>query len=613
MEGYWSTVLTQRVNRRRLMTATGTFAAGAAFLAACGGNSSGKGDVDRSGLLTKPVDTTKRAVKGGIWPQVVTSDAASLDSMTGIGRRPLDEAAHVYSRLVRYKIGTFDKPAKGDIEGDAAVSWELSPDQTQLTLKLRPNMKFDPRPPTSGRFLHSGDVKFSWERFSRISPNRSEAVNAINPDAPIESVLTPDASTVVIKTAEPYAPLLKMLAFFWWMAVYPMEAEGGYDPRREMRGSGPWMLTNYQPSVVYEYRKNPNYYDIESRPFLDGKDRHIIPEYASAIAALAAGRIWNYSEGSSTGQSLIRAEDVVPLKRQNPQLMMLTNDNLETSRNQFVLVFSGRETSPLRDERVRRAASMLLDRDAFIDTFYNVSDHARNGLTVETRWESHISPGFGFFWLDPQGDKLGEGAKYFRHNPSEAKKLLDAAGRFGLETDYSYHASGGFSGRGGSIARNMEVLRDMLAGEGHFNLRVNVVDYSVFSQRYQNTKADFDGIASLPSSTFPDIDPWLSSVYTVNGRASFVKNPLPRVQDLILQQRRVSDEQKRTAIIHDLQRELALQMPDVPFPGIAQGFDLAWPMLGNYGHFQSYVPLQGGAQEFDTLVWYDKSKDTRNT
>jgi peptide/nickel transport system substrate-binding protein len=469
-------------------------------------------------------------------------------------------------------------------------------------------MKFDPRPPTNGRSLHSGDVKFSWERFSRISLSRGEAVNAINPDAPIESVLTPDASTVVIKTAEPYAPLLKMLAYSWWIAVYPLEADGGYDPRREMRGSGPWMLTNYKPSVVYEYRKNPNFYDIENRPFLDGKDRHIMPEYASAIAALTGGRIWNYSQGSGTGQSLIRAEDVVPLKRQNPQLMMLANDTLATTKNQYVLVFSGRETSPLRDERVRQAASMLLDRDAFIDTFYNVSDHRRNGLTVETRWESHTPSGFGHYWLDPRGDKLGEGAKFFRHDPAEAKKLLNAAGRFGLETDYTYFLSGGFNGPGGSIARNMEVLRDMLAGEGHFNLKVNVVDYSVFSQRYQNVKADFDGIAVHPSSGFPDIDPWLSSVYTVNGRSSFVKNPLPRVQDLIVQQRRVSDEQKRTAIIHELQRELAIQMPDLPFPGIAQGFDLAWPMLGNYGHYQSYVPLQGGAQEFDTLVWYDKSK-----
>jgi hypothetical protein len=34
-------------------------------------------------------------------------------------------------------------------------------------------------------------------------------------------------------------------------------------------------------------------------------------------------------------QSLIRAEDMVPLKRQNPRLMMLTNDNLETICNQF--------------------------------------------------------------------------------------------------------------------------------------------------------------------------------------------------------------------------------------------------------------------------------------
>ena len=607
--GYWTRALTQRVARRRALTAGGGLAIGAALLAACGGSGSSGGNTpDKSRLVTKPVDTSGQAVRGGIWPQVVTSDAPSLDPM-GAGRRPFEEASHVYSRLLRYKIGTADNPPRGDPEPDAAVSWEMSADQTQLTLKLRPNMKFDARPPTNGRVLNANDVKFSWERFTKISPSRTDASNALNPDAPIVSVQAPDATTVVIKVAAPYAPLLKMLAYFRWISILPVEADGGFDPRRDMRGSGPWLLNKYEPGVVFEYRKNPNFYDIANRPFLDGKDRYVVPEYATALSQLKAGGIWSYSSGPGTGNTLVRAEDAVATKRQVPRLMMLANDILDTDRKQLVLGFSGRDNSPLRDERVRHAVSLLLDRDAWIDAFFNVSGLAKDGLTVSQRWESTTPSGFQLYWLDPKEGKLAEGSKYFRHDPVEAKKLLDAAGKFGVELDYTYYPSGGTAGRGGSVARNMEVSRDMLASGGHFKLKVNVVDNAtVFVSKYQNGKGDFDGISFLNSGSYPDIDAWLSSVYTVPGRDAWVKNPLPKVQEMILRQRREFDEQKRIAMIRDMQKELALQQPAVAFPGIAQGFDLASPILGNYGYYQAWEPVQSGAAELDTLIWYDKSK-----
>lgn len=614
---YWErTVLHRRISRRRALAGGASLGIGAlaASLVACGGGDDGDKSAtsDKSGLVAEPVDTTKQAVKGGIWPQVVTSDAVSFDSMAEGGLRPLDEASHVYSRLLRYKLGTFDNPSRADIEPDAAISWELSPDQTQVTLKLRPNMKYDPRPPTNGRALDSGDVKFSWERFAKISVSRGDASNAVNPDAPIVSMQAPDASTVVVKLAFPYAPLLKMLAYFWWVPIFPVEAEGGYDPKRDMHGTGAWMLTKYEPSVVYEYRKNPNFWDIANRPLLDGKDRYIVPEYATGLAQLLAGRIFNYAAVPGTGRPLVRPEDVVRTKRQEPRLVMIANEALVTSRNQFVLGFSGRDNSPLLDERVRRAASMLIDRAAWIDVFFNVSGFAKDGITVETRWQSHIPSGHTAYWLDPQGDKLGEGAKYFKHDPLEAKKLLDGAGQFGVETDYTYFPSGGYPGQGSSIARNMEVLRDMLAGEGHFKLKSNVVDYNtVVTPKYTFAKADFDGISVLPSPSYPDIDTWLYAVYSPNGRNAWVKNPMPpKILELMQRQRRETDEQKRVGILHDLQRDLALQMPDIPFPGSAQGFDLFWPILGNYGYYQSYDPVQSGAQELDSLIWYDKSKQT---
>ena len=60
--------------------------------------------------------------------------------------------------------------------------------------------------------------------------------------------------------------------------------------------------------------------------------------------------------------------------------------------------------SPFRDERVRKAASMVLDRDLFVGTFGNVDKFEKAGLTVPQRWNSAIYSGESF-WLDPKDDK----------------------------------------------------------------------------------------------------------------------------------------------------------------------------------------------------------------
>src|SRR6266540_3977397 len=68
-QGYWASTVTQRLSRRRALVASGGAALGAAFLAACGGDDNGsakQGGEKASGLLFKPVDTSKQAAKGGV-------------------------------------------------------------------------------------------------------------------------------------------------------------------------------------------------------------------------------------------------------------------------------------------------------------------------------------------------------------------------------------------------------------------------------------------------------------------------------------------------------------------------------------------------------------------
>ena len=57
--------------------------------------------------------------------------------------------------------------------------------------------------------------------------------------------------------------------------------------------------------------------------------------------------------------------------------------------------------SPFKDERVRQAFSMLMDRQLLIDTLQNVDELRASGLPLETRWNSSMWCGWEGAWLDP--------------------------------------------------------------------------------------------------------------------------------------------------------------------------------------------------------------------
>ena len=90
----------------RRSVAAALLAAGALFIAACGssGGGSGKGgSSDKSGLVTKAVDTTKQAKRGGLLKDRTFTDAPSLSTTTGAGNFSNSQSGKVYSTLLRTK------------------------------------------------------------------------------------------------------------------------------------------------------------------------------------------------------------------------------------------------------------------------------------------------------------------------------------------------------------------------------------------------------------------------------------------------------------------------------------------------------------------------------
>src|SRR5439155_3241817 len=137
------------------------------------------------------------------------------------------------------------------------------------------------------------DVLFSWDRLLRINANQATLANAVNPNAPILGVTSPDPRTVVFKLKQPNSAIFTLLGdqVGGNMVIVPKEADSGLDLRRTLLGTGPFVLTNYTPSVSLSFKRNPDYFNKE-RPYIDQIEMPIIPEYATQLASFRAGDIY---------------------------------------------------------------------------------------------------------------------------------------------------------------------------------------------------------------------------------------------------------------------------------------------------------------------------------
>ena len=590
MQGsYWTQIKAQRVSRRRVLAATGAGGAAALILAACGDDGGDGPGKDKSGLLREAQDTTDRAQPGGVFVTTI-ADALNLDPIAQNSSTGFNHTMPVYSKLTKYGLGKNLKlPGPDQISGDAAESWEISPDATQITLKLRPDHKFDPRPPTNGRAMNTADVKWSWDRFATGSSFRAELINSLSDAGVVDSLSYPDNRTVVIKLAFSYGPILEFISYYPYFNIMPVEAEDRFDPRREMRGSGPFMLMEYQPSLKFEYARSPDWY-VKTRPFLDGMRRQIIPDYAAALAQFETKALWTYA---------VRQEDILGIKQAHPE-MVLQRQADEVGAPQFgFYAFSARPNSPFRDVRLRRALSMMIDRDAYIDTMHNLPAFEAAGLPVEGMWSSHMHAGQPH-WIDPKNKakELGEGAKHFQHNPEEARKLVSAAGQTSAVKDKINYRQ--------TDARTNDILTAMMNDGGIFDLSVNVLDEPTYRD-YQAAKGNFDGITPFTNGGHNE-EAWFVNFLTPGGKFAVSTQPFPQITDKIVRTRRELDSNRRDDLVKELQRDLAMDMTVMLLPGYAIGFDLHWPWLKNYGTFTSGdITATWSSSRSYTEYWYDKS------
>jgi peptide/nickel transport system substrate-binding protein len=284
------------------------------------------------------------------------------------------------------------------IIGDLATGWKVSEDGKVYTFTITNKAAFHDGVP-----LTSADVKFTYD-FIRNPP---KGVSSIRKGAleVIDSIDTPDATTVIITLKRPSPSFITNMAT-GWMLVLPkhiLEVDGHM--KEKVIGSGPFMLKKYIRGTSIELVKNPNYH-VPNRPFLDGVKIFIVPDVGTTYSYFRSEQIHVFEDMPS--------EDV-----KRAQASFGNRINVQTGTGygiDLVAINSARE--PWNDIRVRQAASLAINRYEGAQLLRR-GDARVSGMFPPGPWnlsdnELQAIPGYG-----TDGNA----------NLAEAKRLLAEAGK----------------------------------------------------------------------------------------------------------------------------------------------------------------------------------------
>ncbi len=529
------------------------------------------GSAALAGTALAPAPARAQAPKRGGTLAIRGSDPPHFDPMLTSSFKTHAALSFTHSRLVRHRAGPGVAPGTFPLEGDLAESW-TQPNETTYVFKLRRGVRWQPRPPVNGRELTAEDVRYSVERFMTITGNAYGYMLRA-----VERVEAPDRYTVRFTLKEPFAWFLDMLANPMAVAIVARECVEKFGDLKKVEacvGSGPWMLESYRPNQGTTYVRHPNYF-VAGQPYIDRIEATVDEDSASRIAAFLAGK---YDIGFDGGL-IFRTEwaqikDAVRQKR--PTLR--TTDVVANVMSHLSMRI---DRPPFSDVRVRQAVSLAVDRQGLMDA-------TSEGLGA---LNPPVPAGLKE-WSLPVG-QLGDGARYYKHDLAEAKRLLAAAGY-----PNGFQGSVCFTTYGSSIlVDQMQLMLRYLKDLG-IDARLDQKEYGAYFATCFVGK--FDSMAFGPQTTFLEPDGYLYGQYMPGQprNQSHIDDPI--VADLIVRQRRTFDVARRRELIHEIQRHLARQQYYVQ---IHSGLSVAcWESaLKNYGPNLGYD--LGGRL---TATWLDR-------
>jgi peptide/nickel transport system substrate-binding protein len=449
----------------------------------------------------------------------INSDPPSLDFLTCTDVWCILVARFVADSLV-------DEGENLETVPRIASSWEFSEEGRVLTFHLRTGVRWHDGAPFTSR-----DVLYTYRRMK--DPAWGAQADQFQE---VEDVSAPDDFTVRVRFHEPTVLALEMWKLVPLLPEHLSKGSSAAAQKASLHpiGTGPFRFIRSERGREIVLEANSDYF--LGRPYLDGIDFRIIPAPATQFQALLTGETDWSSIPSSEWPQVSSRQDF--LKRfqifEYPAL--------------FLYYIGWNERTPFfSDARVRRAMTMALDRQGFVEKVFH-------GAGVPAAGTFHP----GHLGYDPARKPLP-------YDPEQAARLLDEAG-------WKPSPSGGFRRRGGQEFRFSLVifqgdpmqqqvaslLADSLARLG-VGLDIKVLDFPALLERLH--RRDFQAVLSGWSlKTDPDPTAMLHSD-PVLGSSNHVGYSNPEMDRLLLDGRHETQPSRRREIYRRVQELEVLDQP----------------------------------------------------
>ena len=399
----------------------------------------------------------------------------------------VDEQA---SDLVRYlTAGVLVRTNRQTLqpEPQLAESFQVSPDGTEITFKLRAGLRF-----SDGSTLTSADAAWSIRRVLDPSTQAIVASAFLTPNE--VTVATPDKLTV--KVHVPHR-IVGLTSNFDEIAIEPANR-----PSEGRVTSGPFLVSDYKRGQYVRLSRNPNYWRHDSSgaplPYASGLRLDVLNNREQEIALFLRGE-YDMIDGLSPDYFGI-------LSKKAPQ----STHDLGASLNTEQLWFNESSAAPLAD----------FEKSWFQNRSFRIaiSEAIHRADLARIAYDGHATPAFGF--ISPANKVwYNTGLAYPHESMPEANKLLVAAG-FHLSGKQLYDSTGhavqfSILTNSGNAARQKmaTMIQQDLAGIG-IQITIVALDFPALIDRLMH-KQDYEACLLGLSNVEPDPDSmmnmWLSS------------------------------------------------------------------------------------------------------
>jgi peptide/nickel transport system substrate-binding protein len=453
--------------------------------------------------------------------------------------------AHIL-QYVQRNLLDFDAGMK--LVPSLAERWDVSPNGLSYTFTLRPDAVWE-----DGRSVTARDAVFTIRQIAdpKVPSNVFKPVFE-----DLVSVEEVDGRTFRAVFREPYA--FRAMAFV--LPILPAHRFAGKDflragDNRAPLSNGPYRFVDWKTGESVELERNPRYWGEPGH--FDRILFRILPDNTTAWRVLTDGAL----DVDQIDAELKARAAVAPGFRSCCRLVEFYNldYNYITLNNR----------SPLfADARVRRAMTMLSDRDGIVRNLYRGSARVISGpwAPESPAYDPRVAP----LPFDPAAAKALLAEAGWRD--TDGDRTLDRAGRrFEFELLVS---------AGSEIGRQIdEMLAAELARVG-VRARVRPLEWAAFVDRVDS--GDFEAASLAGSAVDPNPDPyfsWHSSQCAPQGLNSGCYRST-EADRLMAEARREMDPVRRTELYHRLHRIFRDDAPAIFVVNATQKFALARRIQG---------------------------------